>query len=993
MNITTRTIGSLCIAASAAFASDPAELTVTDTVLRPAEKVPPLGAGGFGACGAVEWAANNFVANSGNEPIYAKRLSHVTQCGENWFDFANGTSWFGLLGNGFLSGADVRIYRLVDKDGQPVPLLGTYIDVSKADHVVLLGKGRIVPEGSPGFPDGGWVANQYSDVHPYKMLPPTSDTCTDTSGVINGRTYWYAVVAVGPGDTESALSNEASATAKAGAFRPEAADVKPGPAPGGAKPAEKPLPPTDLKAEAGDGCVKLTWKPSDSADVLGYRLKRSTAPAAEQQNRVYLEPGAPKLLPWDYVVVESKFDPFDMKYVGSRVRGMGSPMDAPNWYWNSSKPDGVSFSLVPHPQPVPKEMVDPGEACLRVDAREGEQSIKQTVFIGTKHGAESVWYGQLEPGKHYRAEIWMRQEGLGNSGAVKFSYTAGYPDIKTDWNVTDQWQKFTYAFDGPERPGDAMHFGHMLSFTGPGKLWFDNFRIFRCDKPEDADKPYVPNATVLDELIKSQPARGRKGVHRSALLARDTSMSSILSWHANSKVNPDWNTQVGSTMSMTLPMALTFDLATGDSPATRMRPWLIIQHILHSEQDWKNLVEYLAAPYDPKSDTPQSKPWAYLRTQQRDGVLTPWTDEFSNIIIEFGNETWHNGMIPDWIGFNKQNAIWQGGPEYGLFAKYLIENMQSSPYWKSQNLDNKIKFSLGAGYLIVINGDKVKGYGEEAMMTCPQATLLGHANYVGPKWETGQKAFESLDDHGFQATMLGFLAGPEQDQIKQGQARDILERTHHAYDLAAYEGGPSGYPIPTMGRGTAEQAKIAEVYGKSLAMAVASLDCWMRSYQYGWTDQAFSAYAQGKMWASHTVLWDGFRAIPAWQALAMRNQFASGDLMKVEETNLPTIDWEKKKYPAVGAYAMRDGKRWSVFVVSRSVSQSYPVTLNLPFQTAGKITLHTLAGDPRDTNIDESKITIQSKDLPANALKNGKLTINPMPPGCIYLYVFDQTSK
>jgi len=977
----------------AAGSNEQAELTVTETVLRPAEKVPPLGANLWGSSGPVEWAANNFVRGSGNEPIYMKRYFRVSQSGENWFEIEGGTSWFNLYGSGILSGAGVRVYRLVDKEGNPVPEANGYLDVSKADHVVLVGKGRVVPDGSPGFPDGGWIASKYSNVNPYHMLPPTTDSCTDTSGVINGRTYWYTVVAVGPGDTESDPSNEASATAKAGAMRPDSEVVKPGAIPGGPKPAEKPLPPTELKAEAGDGCIKLTWKPSPSANVLGYRLKRSTVPAAEQQQRVYLEPGAPKLMPWDYVVLEKKFDKFDMKYVNSRIRGVGSPMDEPAWYWLSTKPGGVSFSLVPHPQPVPNEMVDPGETCLRVDAREGEQSIKQIVFIGTKHGGDSIWYGQLEPGKHYQAEIWMCREGLGNDGAVKFSYSPGYPNIATDWKVTDKWQKFTYEFDGPERPGDPMHFGQMLSFTGPGTLWIDNFRIYRCDKPEDADKPYVPNATVLDELIKSQPATGRKGVHRIWFLARDATMSSILSWHANSQVRPDWVTQVKSTLFMTLPMGLMFDLATGDSPATRMRPWLVLQHILHSEQDWKNLVEYLAAPYDPKKDSPKEKPWAYLRTQQRGGVLTPWTDEFSCITIDLGNETWHNGAIEDWLGFSKQNAIWQGGPEYGLFAKYLIENAQSSPYWKSQDLDKKIQFTIGGGYPMAINGDKVNSYGELAMMNCPSGKLLTHANYVGPKWETGQKAYASLDDQGFQAVLLSYLTGTEPDEINWAKGHDILERTHHAYDIVGYEGGPGGYPIPTMGRGTVDEAKIAEVYGKSLAMGVATLDCWLRSYQYGWTDQAFLGYGQGRMFVSHTPLWDGFRAIPSWQALTLRNRFASGDLMRVEENNVPTIAWDKKAYPAIGAYAMRDGKRWSVFVLSRSLNQSMPVTINLPFKSAGKITLHTLAGDPRDTNTDESKITLQSKELPATALRGGKLTIDPMPPGCIYLYVFDQTSK
>ena len=76
-----------------------------------------------------------------------------------------------------------------------------------------------------------------------------------------------------------------------------------------------------------------------------------------------------------------------------------------------------------------------------------------------------------------------------------------------------------------------------------------------------------------------------------------------------------------------------------------------MQHVLHSEQDWLGLVEYLAAPYDPKADSPRSKPWAYKRYRQR-GIGTPWTDEFANIVIEFGNETWHNGHFEDWLGFS-----------------------------------------------------------------------------------------------------------------------------------------------------------------------------------------------------------------------------------------------------------------------------------------------------------------------------------------------------
>ena len=1060
----------------------PAEFVITGQVLRTSDKVPPLGANDWGGCGAVEWAANNFVRDAGNEPVYWRNLHRVKNCGENWFEIDGpGTTWWDLWGNGFLSGADLRIYRLVDKQGQPLPPKGDYFDVDKADHVQFVGKATVIPEGAKDFPDGGWIANTYGSPYPSANIRYGNCRVTDASGLENGRVYWYTVVAVGSDGQESDLSNEISVTPAAGAddsphimivnedklpalkagarfeftpkawggkapYRWDATGVPQGMAidpatgkisgatteskadlvlkvtdaagrsetrsyvlaadapKGSVAGAQKPAPPQDLAAIPGDGCVTLTWKPSSSSDVAAYRLKRSTAPAARQEQRVYISPGAPKLEKWDYIVLEKRFGSFDMKYVNPRVRGIGNPMDSPNWPWHADLKQ-ISFSLVPHPKPIPPEMIDPGETCLQVKAAAGDQQIDQIVFIGTQHEYESIWYGQLEPGKKYHLEAWLRQEGLGSNGAVTFSYAKGYPDIKQTFQVTGEWRKYTYDFLGPERPTQPWHFGHTFTFTGPGTLWLDNIRISRVDQPEDVDKPYVPNRTVLDELLTSQPATGPKGAHRIWFLKRDATMSSILSWHANSCVNPDWSTSVEPTMQMTVPMALLFDLQTGSTPATRMRPWLVLQHILHSEQDWLNFVEYMAAPYDPNADTPQTKPWAYRRYQQR-GVGTPWTDEFAEIFVEFGNETWHNGHFADWLGFNRYNMIWQGGPEYGLFCHYLIENMKGSPYWKSQNLDRKIRFCMGAGYNGTVEKDgRVTGYGEEAMQTCPEATALGHANYVGPKWETGDQAGAVFDDHGIQATLLGFLTGPEPSQVKMGQARDALAKSHHPYDIVAYEGGPSGYALP--GRDSPAQKLVNEKYGKSLAMAVASLDAWMRSYQYGWTYQNFLGYGQGLYWNSHTPLWDGFRPSPGWQALVLRNRFASGDLVAVEEKSVPDIRWDKKDYPLAGAYAMRDKDRWSIFVVSRKLDGQHdgqdfgdgatPVTLRLPFASAARITLHKLTGDPRSSNREKLNIDIQSQDIPAEAIENDAIAVNDktggikggMPPGSIYLYVFE----
>lgn len=1090
--------GSAPAAEAAADPHAPAEFVVTDTVLRPREKVPPLGANGWGRCGAVEWAANNFVRNSGNEPVYWRNMHRAKNAGPNWFEIDGpGTSWWDLWNSGLLSGASLRIYRLVDKDGKSLPEKGDYLDVEKADHVEFVGRAQVIPEGSPEFPDGGWIANVYCHPFPNGWIRHGNLSVTDASGLENDREYWYTVVAVGTDNQESDNANEANATPQAGAATPphvmiagdgdKVPDLKAGvgmeftpkvfggkppyrwelqaahgeqtklpegltfdgatgklsgtphaavpswhirlavtdaagrsdsraywfnaPAPqsGGDK-KEKPQPPQEVKTVAGEGYVTISWKPSPTPGVVAYRLKRSTAPAARQMQRVYIADGGPKPEKWDYVVVERRFGNFDMKYVNPRVRGIGNPMDAPEWYWRA-EPNTARFSLVPHLQPLPAEMVDPGETCLQVTAQAGEQNINQFVFIGTKMGGESIWYGQLEPDQKYRLEVWLRQEGLESGGAVKFSFGRGYPDLQQTFQVNGQWKKYTYDFTGPQRPENQWHFGHQFTFAGPGTLWMDNCRVFRVYRPEMADMPYVPNATVFRELMASQPQTGPKGAHRIWFLNRDATMKSILSWHANSRISVDWRTAVEDTMDMTVPMGLMFDYYTGPDPQSRMRPWLVLQHLVHSEKDWLALIEYLAAPYDPQQDSPQSKPWAYLRVQQR-GVATPWTDEFAEIILEFGNETWHNGLFGDWLGFRTFGAVHQGGPEYGFFARYLIDNMHSSPYWKPQNLDRKLRFVLGGNYDGRVDQDgRVRGYVEEAMQNCAQATLAGHANYVGPKWETGDASSGQFDDHGVQETLLAFLTDPDRNQIKMMQAREALAASHHAYDIAAYEGGPSGYALP--GRDSPQQKEANERYGKSLAMAVAATDSWMRSYAYGWTYQCFLGYGQGTYWNSHTPLWDGFRPCPGWQALVLRNRWASGDLMKVEERSVPTFERQggpkREVYPLAGAYAMRDGNRWAVILVSRKLDGRHdradfgdghtPVTVRLPFQTAAKVSLHKLTGDPRQSNREQIAIAPQSQDLPSSTVANGTFTVNAhsgataggLPPGTILFYVFEGT--
>lgn len=979
-----------------AMAACGAEVTIHPEVMRQAASVPPLGANDFGRMGAMDWAANNFIPNPGNEPVVWRNLHRVRTVAEDGsltID-GGGMSWYQLWASGFLSGARVRIYRLADAQGQPLPVENGNLDARRADRFVKVGDAQVAPEGTVGLPDGGWIVETYANLAAGMKLAPSARSFTDRY-VQNGRTYWYTVVAMGPDNKESEFAGEASATPRAGA------GAAPAPAAPSAEvdPSADALPgkvaaPLHIAAKAHDGAVTVTWEAGLGGFVANYCVRRSSQPRTRQKDRLVLAPGAPAVRVGDYLVVERDFGSPDMRHVNTRVRGLNQIFDQPSWYWRTDF-KANALSLVPHPAPVPAAMADPGRACLQVRAGAGRQQLYHFTCISPGKGGESRWYGFFETGRTYRVSFWLRQEGLADAGQVVFGLYGQLPQVTAAWTVDGTWKKYEYTFIAPQPPANAMHYGPTLTFAGPGTLWLDNGRLSRIDRPEDADRPYVAGPLALDELLKSQPSSGRKGSHRIWFLPKDTTMEGLTSWHANSRWRPDWNTTVEATLSMTLPMGLEFDRLTGDSPATRMRPWLVLQHILHTEDDWRGLIEYLAAPYDPAKDSPRTKPWAYKRYLQR-GNGRPWTDEFASLAIQFGNETWHNGVFDDWLGFSWRGNVWQGGREYGLAMQYLCDEIRKSPWWASEKVDDKIRFVLDGGY--VNNAPQADGtlaataYGGLAMQASTTPRWLGQANYVGPKWETGDKAAATYSDAGLQEVLLGFVAGTQDKQDDISATWKMLAGKGRLYELVAYEGGPSGFALP--GHGSPQQVETNERYGKSQAMAVAALDAWLGSYLQGWTEQCYLGFGMGTHWNSHTGAHEGFRPCPGWLALTLRNRFASGDLVKAEVAASPTVAKGTKEYPLVGAYAMRDGRRWSAFLLSRAVSAPIPVTVRLPFKSASRLAVHRLAASPGATNRDAMDVRIETLDVPPDAVKDGVLAVGPttggvgggLPAGAILLF-------
>ncbi len=952
------------------------DLTGADHFLKVREgRVIPAGAPGYPLGG---WLTTKYAQPA---KVFGTRAS-LSFTDAQWVD--NGTTYYYIV-TAVSDGSSTDLNSLVESDP------GTAVEVSATPAANATGGPRIyLPDGDsfaeiPKAAAGTWfdfkprVANATGTVtwsllnaQDQPQTAPAGLTFNKTTGQLSGTpsatpgttVLRFKATAANGSDTRDFLLNQAVWTPSGNSARPQS--------------------PAQVQAEAGNGYVRLTWQASPSANVVGYRIYRSTAPRAEQANRVYFEGDGPAPAKLDYVMFELRTNRVSSAWAHPRVRDIDGKVSET---WRNSGSGEVSISRDYHQASLPATFRFPGETCLKVESpAAGSRAVAgPAILYPAKNDGEATWYGQLEPGKTYRYDVWLRQEGLGNGGKVELGFNQIYTAIKQTFVVSNTWQKFGFEFTAPARPTDGWHGMPKLSFTGPGTLWVDNLRLFRFDTPAEKEMDFVPSRLVFDEMMAAQPATGPKGMLRSmGILLNSSTMRGNLGYYRDASATLDWYQAAGAPSAMTLPFFLEYALRTGTTPGTRMKPWLNIPSFT-TEEEWLALIEYLGAAINP--DDPAevaAKPYAFLRYQQR-GTVTPWTDEFERIVLEFANETWHNRAVSQyWWGWGPAFGVHQGGFEFGLWARYITDLVATqSSAWAARHLDGRLTFVMGSNY---------QDYAEKGRPLAPRVKAIGHTTYVGPKWETGETPNASFNDHGVQGTLLGYVAGTAPDLDQYRRQREALAAQGFDYEILGYEGGPSGYSLP--GTASAAQVEISEQYGKSLAMGVAALDAWLGSYENGFTDNGQLAFAQGTYWSSHTLVKDGYRPHVGWLALKLRNRYATGQMVRVQAGSMPTLAWDGKDEPLAGCYAFREGARLSVIVLSRKLGGTHdgrdfgdgsiPVTLRLPAKPVGSATLYKLTGDPRANNRQAMTIELQSEPVTMSQVHTFTL-----PQGSIYLFAMD----
>ncbi|GAO34668.1 hypothetical protein SCT_0047 [Sulfuricella sp. T08] len=752
----------------------------------------------------------------------------------------------------------------------------------------------------------------------------------------------------------------------------------------------KPTPaPRALKGKLGsNGALTLEWNPVDSPDLAGYIVYRSDYPP-HQHSGYYLQlTGTPAsavqhIKAGDMVIVSKKnYSPSRNRDLSNRVWGVGPEYSNLLPKLLNTFPDetpGKGWSLAPHAANTPVE--EPGETCLKLQLASG---TKESLTIYNHSGTGQFWYDVLEK-KPYTVEVWMRQEG---SGTVQFKLTGFYDTVPQKikpmvFNVGHDWKKYVAHFTPTVTQGGSTPNRMELEFTGPATFYVDNFRVYR------ADTAYLDLLPHELEAIKSS---GISALRTHGLIKTGTRTYDM------EQLTNSGGVISGTGKSNTLPQTLMMMRKAG------VQPWLQIEFHM-SPQEWLAFIEYMAAPFNPKVDTPASKPWAYKRYSQ--GQAKPWTEEFDHIYFELSNETW-NGLFAPWTFSAMTDAaskkIYSPGQVYGLFQEHVRAIMRSSPYWLPAALDRKFVFMLGgwAGNM---------GYSHDAASASPSSNFLTIAAYNGG-WD------EAEDPPKLGATgLFNTLAQVNQLAIPVAElyAKELLDlkaKGAGKLHLGTYEAGP-GYVLNGLNnaRVTEEQANAQEQVMKSLAAGTATLDSFLARAYRGFDVQNFFTFDSGMLWKSHAKWYHGGQAYPSWKLLALFNNEASGDMLRTETLSVPSTDLKAfsrrqtiKDAPLAAVYATHKGDRYSLFMLSRKVpdypvgdDDGYtPVNVELPFSEAKSVTLYRMTGTPQANNLLSDNVRIEKLEIPPSKLGR-RFSLNAetgadergLPPASTFLYVFD----
>lgn len=533
------------------------------------------------------------------------------------------------------------------------------------------------------------------------------------------------------------------------------------------------------------------------------------------------------------------------------------------------------------------------DSSLRIDAANGFELAQN--YLGNQR---DYWI-RLPPGKTFTFSVWMKHEGPGEGRvSVDVARIASH-----EFQVDSTWREHRFSFPAAHPEGALRQL--VLTGSPGGTYWLDAIQLHSNDAEPGA---LLPEA--LDALKAFRPGTLRIWALQTNSTHGETLDNALLP-PATRRMQFVRNRGGATPGASSLPQ----ELATAASVGAN--PWIIV-NVSFNPREWANLIEFLAGPVS----TP------YGRKRAEAGHPQPYTEVFDHIYLELGNEVWSRIFAP-WN--------WNNQPEKAAqYARLMWDSARTSPHF------DPAKFSFtGPGWAGNVASRAEQSYGNRFAKTNPLSAFHAVAHYAGgfdgvSLAESGERA-EQVFNRLFHVPRI---QGPVMDKHAAADAA-----TRPGLRPAAYEAGP-GYALPGPGEAFTEEQ---ETIGKSLASAITTLDAYLHAQSIGYGPLCHFVFEnRGINWSTHNPDWTPH--LPTL-AIQMRNQHVRGDLLHTESLRMTTLDIpaatvasgghgtrrRETKIPAapntptVAAHAFRDGKDWSLVLLSREPAASRTVQVDLPF--------------------------------------------------------------
>lgn len=687
---------------------------------------------------------------------------------------------------------------------------------------------------------------------------------------------------------------------------------------------------------------------------------------------------------------------FEIVYGGSKGR-TGNITD---YTWNSNVPTFVmdAEGTLPSSEDIMICRVDKplGGANNSSDVRIGTPGVRSRKFTGTTdpNTARYLYYydsygrqGDKNAGKLIKVQgewkIGFWAKGLHEGVQLKWNlsrYPTGGTFLNYTFNLSTDWAYYEYIFTvdpsadviDPTYSPDNLPPMLLLSAylpAGLGKdLLIDDMYLGRND--------YTNPTPFIDELVNSLKDLKPGVIRNWSSQHGDRLDNQISHQHARKPYGfePRLTGPTDHKYGFSLHEFLELCEEVGDT-----EPWYVIPPSFTLE-DMDNLAAYLSAPVS------SGHPYAIKR--QELGHEIPWTDVFTKIHLEWGNECWGSNYSPDpFVG-----ASVSGGLRLGIIGTDRFNALKSNVHYIATS--DRYEFILGGQAAFPGRQDEIDTYGDVDMVAvAPYFGLLNQA------WATPEDMFYPL------------YAGAYIDTINAAglglQSKNFLSGNGKGTKLGIYE-----VNFHTVG-GAAGNYDIVNSFVASVAGGI-NLSTYMMLYQKHLDSRVMCAFTMvqfsymGFGGSDYVRIWGLVRDLvatgrkrPTLLAMELANKAIMGDMINITKTGVintrtqPPLNYNPNKpapptitFPLVETFAYKEGNNFGLYVCNMNVNSSESIKLNLPGTIPSNATLYRLvSSSPTDTNEDSELVTIET-DILTDFESGYTFTI---PPYSIYVFNWTTT--